>query len=196
MFMSSLQNALIFTVHTLFSTYIMIVLFRFLLQLVRGDFYNPLAKFAVKATNPILVPLRKIIPGYAKIDFASIVLAMLLQATELYLILLIQGFNIAPEAMAILGLFIWSAGELLDLFLVFIFYLVLIQVIFSWIQQGSYNQNFRLLSSLTEPLYKPIHKILPVFSGLDFSPLLLIFIIYLSRILLANPIIVYGKGLT
>lgn len=195
MFMSSLQNALIFTVHTLFSTYIMIVLFRFLLQIVRGDFYNPLSQFAVKATNPILVPLRKVIPGFAKIDFASLVLALLLQATELYLILLIQGFNIAPEAMSILGLFIWSVGELLDLFLVFLFFLILLQVIISWVQHGHYNPNFRLLSSLTEPLYRPLHKILPSFGGLDFSPLILIFMIYLSRILIASPIIFYGKGL-
>lgn len=195
MFISSLQSALIFTIQTIFSTYIIIVLFRFMLQLVRGDFYNPLAQFAVKATNPLLVPLRRIIPGYAKIDFASLVLAFLLQGIQLYLILKINGFNLAPNVTSFLGLSIWSIGELLDLFLVFIFFATLIQVIASWIQPGGYNPGVMVLSSITEPIFNPIRRILPDLGMLDFSPIVVIFLIYISRIVIANPIIYFGKGL-
>lgn len=195
MFMSSLQNALIFTIHTIVTTYIMIVLFRFLLQLVRADFRNPLAQFAVKITNPLLVPMRRIIPGFGKIDFASIVLALILQAGEQYIILFIKGFSIAPHATSILGLFIWSIGELADLTLTFLFFVILLQVILSWIQHGHYNPNARLLEDITAPLYRPVRRMLPNFGALDFSPLILIFIIYLCRMVIVDPIVYFGKGL-
>lgn len=195
MFMYSLQNALTFCIHTIISTYIIIVLFRFMLQLVRGNFHNPLAQFAVKATNPLLVPLRKVIPGYAKIDFASIVLALILQVTELYVVLLINGFNIAPNATAVAGLWLWGIGELLDLTLVFFFFTTLLQVIGSWLSAGNYNYALMLLSSITAPLLNPIRRILPDLGVLDFSPLIFMFIIYVLRIAVAAPIIYYGKGL-
>lgn len=194
MFMSSLQNALIFSIHTIFSAYIIIVLFRFMLQLVRADFYNPLAQFAVKATNPLLLPLRKIIPGYAKIDFASLVLALLLQILEIYILLLIKGFNLAPNVLSFVGLFIWSIGELLDLFLVFIFFATLMQVIASWIQPG-YNPGLILLARITEPFFTPVRKILPDLGMIDLSPMVVIFLIYLARMVIATPIMIYGKGL-
>lgn len=195
MFMSSLQNALIFTIQSIFSAYIIIVLFRFLLQLARADFYNPLAQFAVKLTNPLLVPLRKIIPGYAKIDFASLVLAFLLQVVALYLILVVNGFNVAPNAFSILGLCIWSAGELIDLFLVFMFFIILMQVLYSWFQPGAYNPGMQLLARITEPMLNPVRRILPDLGMLDLSPMVLVFIIYLSRMIIAAPIIMYGRGL-
>lgn len=195
MFLATLQNALIFTIHTFFSTYIIIVLFRFMLQVVRGDFYNPLAHFAVKVTNPLLLPLRKVIPGYAKIDFASLVLALLLQLTELYLMLLLNGFNVAPNAGSVMGLMIWGVGELLDLFLVFMFFISIIQAIYSWIQPGTYNPGMMALSRITEPFYNPIRRVLPDVGMIDFSPMVLVFLIYLSRMTIATPIIMYGKGL-
>lgn len=195
MFMSTLQNALIFTVHTIFSTYIIIVLFRFMLQLVRGDFYNPLAQFAVKITNPLLVPLRRIIPGYAKIDFASVVLILALQCIELYITLLIRGFNVAPSIVSISGLCIWTVGEVFDLFLVFLFFATIIQAIASWIQPGQYNSSTMLLSSITEPFFNPVRRVLPDFGMIDFSPVVVIFLIYLSRMIIANPLIYYGQGL-
>lgn len=195
MFLATLQNALIFTIHTFFSTYIIIVLFRFMLQVVRGDFYNPLAQFAVKITNPLLIPLRKVIPGYAKIDFASLVLALLLQLTELYLMLLLNGFNVAPNTGSVLGLMIWGVGELLDLFLVFMFFISLIQAIYSWIQPGTYNPGMMAISRITEPFYNPIRRVLPDVGMIDFSPMILVFLIYLSRMTIAAPIIMYGKGL-
>lgn len=195
MFMSSLQNALIFTIHTIFSVYIMIVLFCFLLQLVRGDTYNPLAQFAFKVTNPVLKILRKICPKIKNFDLAALILALVLQTLEVYLILLVKGFGIAWQPVAIAGLFVWGLGELIDLFLVFLFFIILLQVLASFMQSRQHNSSFRVLDSITRPLYRPIHKILPTFGGLDFSPLILIFVIFLCRMLFVDPIIFYGRGL-
>ncbi|WP_197473004.1 MULTISPECIES: YggT family protein, partial [unclassified Oleiphilus] len=62
-------------IDTVSSLYVMIVLMRFILQLSRADFYNPISQFVVKATNPLLITLRRLIPGIAGIDLASLVLA-------------------------------------------------------------------------------------------------------------------------
>ncbi len=195
MLMSSLQNALLFTIQSVFSFYIMIVLFRLMLQLVRADFNTQLAKFAVKITNPLLLPLRRIIPGFAKIDCAAIILALLLQAVEFYLILLVKGFGVAASAVSIGGLCIWSLGELLDLTLAFLFFATLIQVVYSWIQPGQYHPSIVLLEKITNPLFKPVRRVLPNLGMIDISPIVVIFLISLSRMLVADPIAAFGRSL-
>lgn len=195
MLMTSIQNALLFTISTVFNVYTTLVIFRFLLQLVRADFSNPLAQFAVKATNPLLIPLRKIIPGYAKIDFASIVLALILQLTEVYLTLLVQGFGIAASVISIGGFVIWGCGELLDLTLAFLFFAVLIQVVSSWLAPQQYNPAMDALNRITTPLFRPIHRILPTFGGIDMSPIVIIFIISVSRMLITDPLVALGRSL-
>ena len=62
--MTGLNTAAIYVIQTLGSLYLLIVLLRFILQLVRADFYNPLSQFVVRATKPLLNPLRKIIPAF------------------------------------------------------------------------------------------------------------------------------------
>lgn len=195
MLMTSIQNAILFTISTVFNIYTTLVIFRFLLQLVRADFYNPLAQFAVRATNPLLIPLRKIIPGYAKIDFASIMLALLLQLTEVYLTLVVQGFGIAANVVSISGFIIWGCGELIDLTLAFLFFAVLIQVVSSWLAPQQYNPAMDALNRITAPLFRPIHRILPSIGGIDMSPIVVIFAISIMRMVIADPIVAIGRGL-
>lgn len=195
MFISPLQNALLFTISTIFSIYISIVLFRFMLQLVRADFYNPMAQFVVKATNPILIPLRKIIPGFWGIDWASLVLALILQATELTLSLLTKGFSITTTLSSISGLLIWSVGELTDLCLVILLFATFIQIISSWLQQNNYNPITELFSQVTAPIFTPVRRIIPAVGMLDFSPMVVIFFIILMRMLFADSIISLGKSI-
>ena len=78
---SYIANPIEFLVSTLFSLYILAVMLRFLLGLVRADFYNPISQFLVRITNPLLIPLRKIIPGLGKVDVAAIVLMLVLQVS-------------------------------------------------------------------------------------------------------------------
>lgn len=194
MFISSLQDALLFIVYTIFNAYIIIILFRFMLQLVQADMRNPLAQFIAKVTNPILAPLESTIPSTKNISFAALCLALFVQIVELLIILFINGNAISPRAISIPGITIWAVGELCDLFLVFIFFATLIQAILSWVNTG-YNPAAMLFARITEPFLRPIRNILPAMGGLDFSPIVLIFLIYLLRILVANPIIMVGRGM-
>lgn len=158
-----------FIISTLLGLYIVVVILRFLLQLIRADFYNPLSQFVVKATNPLLIPLRKFIPGLFGLDMASLTLAYLLQVTELFLLFFIKGGQF-PVFM----IFYLAIGQLISLFLYIYLIAILVQAVMSWINPGSYNPMMALISQLTEPLLAPARKIMPPFSGLDLSPLLVI----------------------
>ena len=57
------MQAMLFLINTAFSLLLMVVILRVWLQLVRADFYNPFSQFVVKATNPAVLPLRRLIPS-------------------------------------------------------------------------------------------------------------------------------------
>ncbi len=177
-----LVNAGTYLISTLIGLYIIIVLLRFLLQMVRADFYNPLSQFIVKATNPILKPLRRIIPGFFGLDMASLVLAYLLQVVENFLLFSLQGIQVN-----LLLLFWHSIGSLLTLILYIYFFAILVQVIISWVSPGTYNPATALIHHITEPVLRPARKILPPVSGFDLSPILVF--IALNLLIMFIPVI-------
>lgn len=163
---SYFTNPLEFIISTLFSLYILAVMLRFLLGMVRADFYNPVSQFLVKITNPLLIPLRKIIPGAGKIDVAAIILMLLLQLIMLAIIVALRG--VTPP---LLGLLLTAIGTLVILAINVFLFAIIVQVIISWVNPGSYNPVNGLLSSLTAPVMRPIQRLLPPMSGIDLSPL-------------------------
>ena len=90
--MSGLNGAAIFVVQTLGSLYLLVVLLRFILQLVRANFYNPICQFIVKATQTLLKPMRRVIPSIFGLDMSSMVLAILVQMV-VFAILLIEAMT-------------------------------------------------------------------------------------------------------
>ena len=180
----------IFLIQTLFGLYILIVMLRLMLQWVRADFYNPVSQFIVKVTNPPLKPLRRIIPGWGGIDLASVLLLVALQMLELLLVNIAVG---RPSGIA--GLFIGSIAELLELLINIFIGAILIQVILSWVAPSSYNPLIGLVHKIAEPLLAPARRILPAFSGIDFSPLVALIVLQLLKILLVAPIANFGYHL-
>jgi YggT family protein len=176
-------NPLVFLVQVLFSAYILVVMLRFLLQLLRADFYNPLSQFIVRVTSPVLHPIRRIIPGVGGIDFASVLLMWILQAIELALVVTILGISKNPLlALA------WAIPELLNLLINVFLVAIFIQVILSWINPGAYNPASALLYTLTEPVLRPARRIIPPLSGLDLSPWAVIIMLILLKMLLIPPL--------
>ena len=166
--MSGLIEALIYIIQTLGSLYLLIVLLRFILQLVRADFYNPLSQFVVKATKPLLTPLRRIIPGFAGLDLASLILAILVQLVLMVVTLTLMGYNVGGF---ILQLLVWSVIGVTSLFLKVFFFAMIISVILSWVAPGSYNPGAQLVNQICEPLLAPFRRLLPNLGGLDISPI-------------------------
>ncbi|HWV08928.1 MULTISPECIES: YggT family protein [unclassified Pseudomonas] len=166
--MSGFIEALIYIIQTLGSLYLLIVLLRFILQLVRADFYNPLSQFIVRATHPLLRPLRKVIPSVAGLDLASLVLAILVQLLLMAVTLTLMGYNVGGFIPQLL---VWSVIGITSLFLKVFFFALIISVILSWVAPGSYNPGAQLVQQICEPLLAPFRKLLPNLGGLDISPI-------------------------
>lgn len=160
-------NAVTFVLETMFGLYILIVMLRFLLQLVRADFYNPLSQFIVKATQPPLRPLRRVIPGLAGVDLSTVVLMLALQMLELWLVLMVLGRD-----AALAGLVVLSVARLLELAIYVFMFSIIALVILSWVQPQSYNPVFGVLNSLSAPVMRPARRLMPPMGGLDLSPIL------------------------
>ena len=181
---SYLSNPAVFLVQTLFGIYTAVVIIRFLLQLVRADFYNPVSQLVVKATAPVLNPLRRIIPGYAGMDLASLLLAWGLQALELALVLLISGLSFHP-----LGPVVWAIPELVRLVLNIYLIAIIVQAILSWVPTTGYNPASAVLHALTAPVLRPLRRLVPPVSGIDLTPMIAILGLVLLKMLLLPPLV-------
>jgi YggT family protein len=193
--MIGLNTAAVYILQTIGSFYLLIVLLRFILQLVRADFYNPLSQFIVRATHPLLKPMRKIIPSLAGLDLASLVLAILVQLVLMAVTLMLLGYGLDNPVQ----LLIWSIIGVTALFLKVFFFALIISVILSWVAQGSHNPTAMLINQICEPLLAPIRRILPSMGGLDLSPIVAFLILNLiDMLVIRNLAIMSGmyKGLS
>lgn len=173
------MTAVVFLIQTLFGFYILAVMLRFLLQCVRADFYNPLVQFLVRITNPPLLPLRRIVPGYRGLDLAAVVLAFLLQFIE---VVLLNALSI--QSAGIGGLLLVTVLELVKLLINIYLWGVIIQAVLSWFNPDPYHPAARVLTQLTAPLLRPAQRLLPPISGVDLSPMLVVItLIFISLLL-------------
>jgi YggT family protein len=182
-----LSEAGIFLVNTLFGLYILAVMLRFLLQWVRADFYNPVSQWLIKLTNPPLLPLRRLIPGWGGVDLAAVVLLVVLQAIALLIVATLGGFQLSLGSLLVL-----SVAKLLSLLLNIFLVTILIVVILSWVSPGTYHPVTALLSQLTEPVLRPARRLIPPIAGLDLSPLAVLVGIQLLQIVLVKPLLSWG----
>ncbi len=155
---------------TIFDLYLMVILLRFFLQLFRADFYNPLSQFVVRATNPVLKPLRQIIPGLGGIDISSLVFAFVVSLLKIYLVDAVFKGSVPP----IVTLLILSLFDLLSQSVNLLFWMILIRVLISWVNPGLHNPVMAVIYQLTEPLMAPVRRMLPPMGGLDLSPIILL----------------------
>jgi YggT family protein len=170
-----MANAGIFLVQSVFGLYLTIVIVRFMLQLVKADFYNPLAQAVVKLTQPFVVVLQKVMPRTGRLSLPTLALAVLVQLLLIVAVLLIVGFDL-PNPMSLV---VWSligvASQTLDL----LFFAVLAGIVLSWLATKTRHPGAHLLHQLTEPVMAPVRRMLPNIGGLDFSPILVFIMINL-----------------
>ena len=171
--------ALVFLLNTLFGLYTAAVMLRFLLQWVRADFYNPLCQAIVKITNPLLLPLRRVIPGWRGLDFAAVALVMIIQIINVVLVAVITGLPLQPLNVAI-----WAVLKLIFVLVNLYFISILVEAVLSWTSPGQRNPLANLLWSLNAPLLRPARRLIPPLGGLDFSPLVVLILLQVINILL------------
>ncbi|MBK5073495.1 YggT family protein [Budviciaceae bacterium CWB-B4] len=170
-----------FLIVTVLDLYVSVLLLRVWMQWARADFYNPFSQFVVKITQPIIGPLRRVIPSIGPIDTASLLVAYILillkYVVGLWLINQVLLFFPVYLPLSLLEL-LTAAGKL-------VFWVIIIRALMSWISQGR-NPVDQLLIQLTEPLLSPIRRLLPSMGGIDLSPMVLILILYALNYLKAD----------
>ena len=159
-------------VGSIINLYALVLVLRVWLQFARVDYYNPLSQFVLKATDAVLKPMRKIAPIIGNIDTSAFLLIFILGALKSVLY-----FGLAIDGMLILGVL-----SILKAVGVAIFYVLFAGAIASWFNRGN-NPIFYALYQLTEPLLKPIKRILPTIGMIDFSPMVIaIILLFLNNL--------------
>jgi YggT family protein len=174
------MRELIFIVDTLFALVVGAFLLRLLCQIVRTDFRNPLVQAIVRLTNPLVMPLRRMLPPIGRVDSASVVAVLLVQMLRTTLVLLLAGDGL-PSVVPLLLL---SVVELLDTTLLVFLGAIFLYVILSWVSPDGYTPAGRLLADLVEPLLRPFRRLVPPLGGLDLSPLAVILLLSVLRMVL------------
>ncbi len=186
--MGAFNEILTYLLQTFLSLFLLLVMLRFLLQVVRADFYNPISQFLVKVTNPIILPLRKVVPGMWGLDMAALLLLVVVQIAGIVAMLLLNGFAL-PNPLVLL---IWSLVGIAALVVNFYFFALLAMIILSWIAPGSRNPVVYLLHQVTEPVMAPFRRLLPAMGGMDFSPILVFIGINVAQIMLRHLAVTVG----
>ncbi len=184
--MTNTSNAGLLLVDTLFGLVIIVLLLRFLLQLMKVDFYNPISRLISRVSDPILTPIRSLLPSTQRIDSASLVVMVLLQFLQLLSITTITA--IEGVSVNLLGLLILAITKILSLSADILFWSIIILAILSWLQPRTQHPGITLLQQLTDPLIRPIRQRLPITSGVDFSPFVVLLAINLVEFIVIAPL--------
>jgi YggT family protein len=197
-----LTSPLLLIINTLIDLYVLLIMLRFILQMLRADFYNPISQFVVRATTPPLKPLRRIIPGIAGQDIAALVLCLLILLAK-YLLIAALGAGaisianaVAPIGSASFGaLIIIALADLLATFINIFLFAIIVQVILSWVNPGAYNPAIGLINSISRPVTRPFQKLIPSIGGLDLSPLFATLALMVAKMLTIPPILFIAQQL-
>lgn len=187
--MSYLLNAAALVLGVAFDAVVILFLLRIAAEACRAEFQNPLSQFVYRATNPVLAPIRRVVPNWRRINLAAVLVAWLAVLVKRAVLFVVMG--VTPH---LLGLGVLAAAELLDFAL--LFYLV---IVFAWALLSMFapdpRQPFqRLLNDLAAPLMRPLQGRLSL-GAIDFSPTVVIIVLLLARILVAAPLIDLGMRL-
>lgn len=158
-------------------------LLRFLLQASKADFYNPISQFVVRFSNPLTVPIRKVLPSRSGIDFASLIVVFIIQVG--LIIALFTFLSLPLDWMKILP---WAGISLINTILNMYFFGLIIVVVASWIAPNSYNPALILINQLLEPIMSKVRRVMPDLGGLDLSPLVVILALQVAEILVIRPL--------
>ena len=189
--MPHIQNASTLIIEAIFSFALYIVLLRFWMQWVRADFRNEIGQFIISATNPAIIPMRRLIPSIGVIDTATVLLAIAIALFKIYLLVLIAGGSITSYSF--FKMLSVSIAAVLDSSIYVFLAAIFIGIIASWLNPNSYHPILSIVRSISEPLLAPARRLIPSMGGIDFSPMLVILFLRVSQTLVIAPL--YGLNI-
>jgi YggT family protein len=161
------MSAIHFIVVSLIGLYQIVLLLRLLMQVVRADFRNPLARAVVQLTDPLIRPLRRALPPVKRIDTASVVAILAVTVLKIIVGQLLLGIGLPTPGLLLRMLLL----ETLRLVLTTYLFAIILNAILSFVAPGNYSPAQSLLASICEPVLRPIRRWIPSVAGLDLSPL-------------------------
>ena len=178
-----LNNALAYLIDVFFGLFTYALLLRFVMQFMRAPFRNPLGQAVMALTDWIVKPLRKVLPGYRGVDWASLVAAFVFQFAWLFALQLAFGRAFALLGIGLAFLLVATVIALVKALLWLVIVVVFAQAILSWVAPDGPVAG--VLNALTFPLLRPVRRVVPPIGGtLDLSPLIVIVIAQLLLITL------------
>ena len=176
------MSALVFIVNAILQ-YLLVPAFllRLLLPLVRANMRNPLSQAVLRITNPLVLPLRRILRPIGRIDSASLLAVILVQLVTTLIIMGMSGYIGGPAFIAK-----QASYDLIDLILQLYSFAVFIYVLLSWIAPATYSPAGDLLSSICEPILRPVRRLIPAIAGLDLTPVFVLIGLQALRIALRS----------
>lgn len=155
---------------------------RFLAQIARADFYNPLAQTAVKITNPLLLPIRRIVPGLGGMDLAALVLIFLIQlAYASFTVFVVRGVDVAMGSLAT-----WAVLAVVGVVIEVLRWSMIIVAVSSWLSGGNPNQMIGFITQMVDPFVAPFRKLKIQAGMMDFTYL----VVFLVLIVLKDILLV------
>ena len=188
--MNHLANAGALIVTAIFGLLIGLFFFRLLMQGLRVDFRNPVSQFVYRATNPVLIPIQKALPVTAGWNLAALLITVLLQVIETWLLYRIAGVSLNLSALLVLSL-----AMLISFAAMALFWIIIIRSLLSFVAPDPRNPMVQILLRLTDPILKPVQRLIPPIGGFGISPIFVLLALQLVRILVADPLIEVGLSL-
>jgi YggT family protein len=186
-----IEAALKFLVQTLGHLFVIAVLLRFMMQLFRVPFRNPFAQFVVSITDFAVKPVRRVVPGLFGLDWACLVVALVVEFVVVAAVYWLGGF---PFALAGPGVWPVLAGlaavELLKLTVYLIIGLTLVRAVLTWVNTST--PLMPVVYELSEPFLRPLRRIVPMVANVDLTPLVLFI---LCQLVLMVPVLALERVL-
>jgi YggT family protein len=176
-----MTQALYFIVKTLAQLYLLLLLLRFWLPIMRADFRNPIAQGILRITSPLVIPVRRFVAPIGRLDTSTILVAYILEFLLVLLLLAIRGLRVETLPIAITAIL-----ELAILSLNLFFFVILLKIILSWVAPQNYNPMTVLLNTMAEPVLRPFRRIVPAVGGFDISPIFAIVLLKAAEIVLQS----------
>lgn len=177
-----------FVIQFILSAVAVLFLIRFILQATRADFYNPISQGIVRYTDPILKPLRIVIPSYRNLDFAAFVATWIVSIVTIIVAVIMTGSYSNATVVELIrslglevGAIVGGVYRTLDLFLSFYWIAIFLSIIVSFVAPATYNPVVSLLNQVCEPVLAPARRVLPALGGLDLSPLIVFLVLALLQ---------------
>ncbi len=173
-------------------TYIYLLLLRLLMQYFGANYYNPISQWIIKLSEPLLKPMRRVIPGYKGIDFAIVVWLLILQGIALLILMALR----TGEAAGFMGLVIITIVELFDKLIDVFFFATIIAAIISWFPKlQTRNPVAEIVYLIAGPLLVIARRFIPLIAGFDLSPIVVIIVLKLISIVVFSPLLSLGLRL-